>query len=268
MIALLRADGHRANEDAEEAVATRHFTEPVCREQRRHGEQRFPVLGDAQRTRARPEGDSPENPADRHTDGDADGDLAHDIPTRPFQHERAVPGLGCHEDGAIDEGEGQAVVEAGFGGEREAHLVVFVDLLGFGVDLFRVGRATDLDIGGEHRVRGRQRAAEQQSRSRGEARGPPAETGHRRDGQRHGDAQQAPGGRPTSPAGLIPPGQWAIQREPDAHECDEHGDLGDMLDDRAVGDRIDRQPVGQRSQPDEHPDDHEHQGWGQGGRPQ
>ena len=158
------------------------------------------------------------------------------------------------EDRRVDERERQPVVEPGLAGQGEAHLVVLVDLLGVALE----GRPLDLDVGGQHRVGGCQRGPEQQG---GRGRDPERTPGEQRDaadGQRHRDAEQPPGRRPGAPRLAAAPPQRAVEGQPDAHQRDEHGDLGDVLDDRPHRDRVELDVRERRQQPDRHAGRHEH----------
>ena len=158
------------------------------------------------------------------------------------------------EDRGVDERERQPVVEPGLAGQGEAHLVVLVDLL----DLALEGRPLHLHVRGEHRVGRRQGGAEQHGGRGGHPERTPREQGDAADGQRHRDAEQPPGRRPRAPRLAAAPAQRPVEGQAHAHQRDEHGDLGDVLDDRAGRDRVELDVGQRRQQPDRHAGGHEH----------
>ena len=260
VVALHRPHGQRTREHGEEPVATDQLRGAVGHEQRREREQRLPHLCQPEGPGRRPEREPRQPPADGHPDEHPHDDLADELPRDPAQAPLRHRAHAREEDRRVDERERQAVVEPGLAGQREAHLVVLVDLLGLTLE----GRPLHLHVRGEHRVRGRERGPEQQGGRCGDPERPPRQQGDGADRQRHRDAEQPPGRRPGPPRVAAAPAQRAVERQPDAHQRDEHGDLGDVLDDRPGRDRVELDVGQRRQQPDRHAGGHEHDRRGQG----
>ena len=70
--------------------------------------------------------------------------------------------------------------------------------------------------------------------------------------------QQPPGRRPAAPGPALEEGERTVQGQAHPHQRHQHGQLGDVLDRGPVGLRVQRQPVGQRGQADQHADAHQH----------
>ena len=258
-----RAQGHRAREDGEEAVAADELGSAVRRQQRGQRQHRFAVLGQAQRLGARAEGLSAQQPAGDDPGPGAEHDLAHDVPPDPRRSLADAEPAGQQQEGQVDEGEGQAVVEPGLRGQRESDVVVLlgaVVLLGGRVRVVEVlgERLADLDVGGQDGI-GRREDRPQQERDGGRQPGdPPADDRDAEDGERHRHGQQPPHRRPRVPRPPGPEVEGAVDGESDAHQRDEHGELGEVHDQRAVVLRLEAHLVGERQQADEHSQSDQH----------
>ena len=237
--ALGGAQPHRAHEDRQEAVAADQLRGAVRRQQRGQRQQRL--------ARGRPAA------ACRCGRGRPGGPAASRRPGRPRRRARScrrrtsratspasasAEAAGQQQQGEVHEREGEPVVEPGLGGEREPDVVVLVaaprrrsspsavDVLG--------ERLAHLHVGGQHRVGRGEHGAEQQRDRRRQPGDPPAEQRDAEDGQRHGDQQQPPHRRPGAPRPPRPQVERAVDGQADAHQRDQHGELGDVGDEVAV----------------------------------
>ena len=266
VLALRGPHRHRAGEHREEAVALRHLGHAVRGQQRGQRQQRLALLGQPQRLLGRAERHAGEQPADQHTGHDADRDLADDVPGEPRADPAEHRAAGGHQHRGVDEGEGEAVVQPGLGREREPHLaglaahgrVLRVRQVLRGLVRDRRAGPADLHVGGEHRVRRCQHGTQDQGRRDRQPQGPP-EQGDAEDAERHRDPEQPPGRRPGPPGRRPEQVERPVERETDAHECDQHGELGDVLDQRPVGDQVELQVVGERRPAEGDPDHQQHQ---------
>jgi hypothetical protein len=230
------AQGHRAREDGQEPVAVGDLGDAVRQQHGSQRQQRLPGLGEPQGRPGGTEGDPGEQPAHQDADHDTDDHLPDQLPGEPPCPPLGHLAHGHQEDRGVDEREGETVVEPGLRGQREAHLVALVDLLAR-LLLLGGGRTPDLDVGGEHRVGGRENGAEQQGRRRGQAHHPPAQERHRGDAQRHRDAQQPPGHVPALPGDPPSEVEGPVESQADAHQGDHDAELGQVLDEDLVVDR-------------------------------
>jgi hypothetical protein len=105
------------------------------------------------------------------------------------------------------------------------------------LDVGHVGRA-HLHVTCQHRVGGCQDRAQQHCGRPPEPESPPAEQPHGPDGHRHRDQQQPPGRRPAKPVVRTAQPQRPVQGQPHAHQRQQYGELGDLLDDSPVLDGI------------------------------
>ncbi len=188
--------------------------------------------------------------------GQAEGDEAHHLPGQPSDPDPAAifhttststqsvtqgfPARPATKrwDGQIDEREGGAVVEAGFGCQREAVSSSSPE---------RAGRPGC-------RWREPDRSAPAPRRGAAPAWPPPARAAHRPssgeggNGRRHGDAEQPPGQDPA------PPGDFAIQLQPSPHQRDDDDEFGEALDQAEVFLRMGHGPGQQRARSERSPD--------------
>ena len=177
----------------------------------------------------------------------ADDHLADEVPPHPLRPPLADAPLRREQHRGVHEGEGQAVVEPGLRGQREADLVGLLDLVVTGL------RPRDLDVGGQHGVGRSQRGAQQKGCGGSQA-GPPAEEGDGPDAQGHRHDQQPPRRRPGAPRRPAARVQRSVERKTDSHQRDDDGELGDVLDRRPVVLGVERKAVRKRRQPQEQAD--------------
>ena len=257
--ALGGAQAHRAGEDGEEAVAADQLRRAVRRHQCGERQEGLALLGESQVVPLGVEGLAAEEPPDREADGDAERDLAQDVPPQPRTRVERGEAAREQQEREVDEREGQAVVETGLGGEREPDVVVLLVALLVVRVVDVVGqRLTDLHVRGEDGI-GRGQHGTEQERDRGrEPRHPPAEQRGAGDGERHRHQQQPPDRRPRGDRAPRPEVEGAVDREPDAHQRDQDGELGDVGDQLTVVLRLQAHHVRQRQQPEEHPDTDQH----------
>ena len=199
---------------------------------------------------------------------DAERDLADDVPAEPGARVREAEAAGEEEQRQVHEGEGEPVVEPGLGGEREADVVVLV--------------------AAPRRPRPRRRR-----RPRSAARRPAR---RRRARGRSGRARHPAAARPPAPArpptsraapcramvsGMVTSSsrhtgdhvrherhdrgsRGAVDGQADAHQRDQHGELGDVRDQVAVVLRVEADASARGSRPMRHAERDEHHRRGDG----
>ena len=209
-----------------------------------------------------PEGEPAERTADEVAHHQPGGELPEHRVREPLaQLQLARPARGGESDGQVDEREGQAVVEAGLRGQREARLV-----------LAALARRADLHVAREHRIGRRERRPEEEGGGGAKAEERMAEEGESQDRQRHGEGEEPPGHAPGAER------EGAVDLQARAHERDQDhrfrqalGQLQVLLQPgrrarrardreqkRAEGDAEDRQRERQLLQRHRQPGGHEH----------
>ena len=193
VVGLVAAEGDAAGEHAEEAVAAEHLGEAVDDE--RGGDRVEAVVVGQQHVGAVEPLDAPGGgDADRRADRDPDRDGVDDVGGEPLDDPAAAVPCSATKTPARMNGAREAVVEPGLGGEREVRLVLVL-----------VARRADADVARQHRVRRRERRAEQQRRGRRRAEQPGAEQRHERDRDRHREHEQARDRAPVARASAAGP---------------------------------------------------------------
>ena len=228
---------HRAREDRQEAVAADQLRGAVRRQQRRQRQQRLAVVGQAQVVAARVEGLPTEQPAHREADGDAERDLADDVPADPRADVQDREAAGQQQQGQVHEGERQPVVEARLGGEGEADVVVL------GRDSRRPRRSSMSSVSGSPTW-----TSEASTGSVGASTAPSSRATAGASPATHQPSTATPRmvsgivtpssrhtGRPGAPRPPRPQVEGALDGQADAHQRHEHGELGDVGDQRRGG---------------------------------
>jgi hypothetical protein len=220
VVALVAPEREPARERGEEAVPVDDLGHPVDGE---HGWDREPavVLGREEVVPPRAHGHRGESVPARGADRDAGGDRVEHVRERPLD-EPAVVCVRGREEPEDDEREREAVVQPRLGGDREVRLPL----------VLLAGRP-DAHVAREHGVGRGERGAEHDGRRPREAHRGRAEHGDGDDRQRHHQAEQARDGRPARPR------QVAVELQPGREERQDHGELGQALDDGGVVDRVD-----------------------------